>query len=62
LRRVARTEARFFGRAIERPPHWGGYRLTPARIEFWKSKASRLHERWLYTRRDGEWERVRLQP
>jgi len=62
LRRVARTEARFLGRAIERPPHWGGFRLLPSRIEFWKSKASRLHERWLYTRRNGEWERVRLQP
>jgi len=62
LRRVARTKARFLARPVERPPHWGGYRLRPERLEFWKSKRSRLHERWLYTRRDGEWEKVRLQP
>ena len=62
LRRVAATEARFLGRAIERPPHWGGYLLRPEQIEFWKSKTSRLHERLRFTRTSEGWRSERLQP
>lgn len=46
-----------------RPPHWGGYRLVPDRIEFWQGRPSRLHDRIVYTRQqDGAWRRERLQP
>lgn len=62
LRRVARTEARFLGGAIPRPPQWGGYRLAPRAIEFWTAKRSRLHERRLYTRTAEGWRSARLQP
>lgn len=62
LRRVASAQARFFGGAIARPPHWGGYLLRPQRIEFWTSKASRLHERIHYARSGERWETTRLQP
>jgi pyridoxamine 5'-phosphate oxidase len=62
LRRVARAEARHLGGAIARPPHWGGFLLRPRRIEFWKSKASRLHERLEFTRDGERWETTRLQP
>lgn len=45
------------------PPFWGGYRLVPEVVEFWRSRANRLHDRVEYVRReDGEWERRRLQP
>ena len=48
---------------IPRPPHWGGYRLRPLRIEFWKGRADRLHDRIVYIRNDdGSWMRQRLQP
>jgi len=45
-----------------RPPHWGGYRLRPDAIEFWQGRASRLHDRLLYTRSGEIWLRTRLAP
>ena len=60
--RRARTLARFAGGPVPRPPHWGGYRLVPARIEFWQGRANRMHDRILYTRRRAGWTRTRLAP
>jgi pyridoxamine 5'-phosphate oxidase len=45
------------------PPWWGGYLLTPARIEFWQNRPNRLHDRFRYTRGDGgAWLLERLAP
>lgn len=60
--RLARVTARFGAGEVPRPAHWGGYRLAPARIEFWQGRANRLHDRLLYTRRATGWTRVRLSP
>ena len=60
--RLAAAEARFAGREVERPPFWGGYLLTPERIEFWSGRADRLHDRLLYTRAAGGWTATRLSP
>lgn len=45
-----------------RPPHWGGYRVVPAAIEFWQGRADRLHDRLLYRRSGGAWTIERLSP
>ena len=60
--RFAEAEATY-GEHPVRPPHWGGYRLVPDRVEFWQGRPSRLHDRIVYTRAaDGGWRRERLQP
>ena len=50
------------GAIIPRPPHWGGYRLVPDRIEFWQGRPSRLHDRVVYRGGDGSWTIARLAP
>ncbi|MEG0821052.1 MAG: pyridoxamine 5'-phosphate oxidase [Burkholderiaceae bacterium] len=45
-----------------RPPHWGGYRVIPERIEFWQGRPSRLHDRLAYTLDSTTWLRARLAP
>ncbi len=55
-------EARFAQANPPRPPHWGGYALTPQSIEFWQGRASRLHDRLRYFRSDTAWQRERLSP
>ena len=56
------TERRFDGREVTRPPHWGGYALHPARIEFWRGRDDRFHERLVFRRGEGGWEAALLQP
>jgi len=50
------------GLSPERPPNWGGYRLSPVEMEFWQGRPSRLHDRLRYRLADGVWERARLAP
>lgn len=45
-----------------RPPHWGGFRLSPDRWEFWQGRKSRLHDRLRYRLEGGRWLRERLAP
>ena len=45
-----------------RPPHWGGYRVVPQRLEFWQGRADRLHDRLRYTREGTAWKIERLAP
>lgn len=61
---LAETAKRFEGGPVPRPPHWGGYRVTPLRIEFWSGHPFRLHDRVVYLRetRQEPWTTRRLFP
>lgn len=62
VRRLAAVTKRFEGREVPRPPHWGGFRLAPERVEFWQGRPDRLHDRLRYTRARRGWRRERLAP
>jgi pyridoxamine 5'-phosphate oxidase len=60
--RVREMEGRYPGDDVPLPEFWGGYRLSPQRIEFWQGKANRLHDRLLYEHDGDGWKVVRLFP
>ena len=60
--RFEEMKRRFEGRDVPRPPHWGGYRLVPDRIEFWTDREHRLHERRLFVRDGDSWTEGLLYP
>jgi pyridoxamine 5'-phosphate oxidase len=60
--RVAKYEKEFQGKEVPRPKFWSGFRVFPERIEFWKGRPNRLHERHLYTRDGDSWRIETLYP
>jgi pyridoxamine 5'-phosphate oxidase len=61
-RRLAGVAARFAGREVPRPPHWGGIILRPSAVEFWQGRPGRLHDRLQYVRGAADWLIRRLAP
>jgi pyridoxamine 5'-phosphate oxidase len=59
---VLKYETMFGKENIPKPPHWGGYIVRAARVEFWQGRRSRLHDRILYTRQEETWKIERLAP
>ena len=56
-------ETQYAGQEIPRPPFWGGYLLSPTRVEFWQGRPNRLHDRFCYTRQpEKTWLIERLAP
>ena len=60
--RIAEVEERFDGKEVTRPPFWSGFRMRPDKIEFWKARPGRLHERHLYSRSGENWVMETLYP
>ena len=60
-KRFAEIQARF-PNEVPKPPHWGGYLVTPISFEFWQGRYSRLHDRFLYSKNNSNWEITRLNP
>ncbi|HYX46994.1 MAG TPA: pyridoxamine 5'-phosphate oxidase [Sphingomicrobium sp.] len=61
--RYEQLREKFEGEEIPRPPHWGGFRVTPESFEFWSDRPHRLHERRVFTRApDGSWSEGLLYP
>lgn len=60
--KMAEIEHRFADTEVPRPPHWGGYRVVPTRLEFWQGRPDRAHDRLAYTRVAAAWKRERLAP
>ncbi|KRC52670.1 MULTISPECIES: pyridoxamine 5'-phosphate oxidase [unclassified Nocardioides] len=61
-RRYREVEERFAGQDVPVPPTWGGYRVVPARFEFWQGRPGRMHDRLRYTAADEGWAIDRLAP
>jgi pyridoxamine 5'-phosphate oxidase len=61
LSRVAATAERFPGE-VPRPPHWGGFRVVPERVEFWIDAPARLHHRAAWRRTGSSWRASLLYP
>ncbi len=55
--------AKYISDKIPRPEHWGGFEITPNRIEFWQGRPNRLHDRILYAKnKASSWDISRLAP
>jgi len=61
-RRVAKYTAKFNIGTVPRPEFWSGFRVKPARIEFWQEEAFRLHDRTVYSRDGDGWTTEKLFP
>jgi pyridoxamine 5'-phosphate oxidase len=66
--KFADTLIKFENAEVPRPDFWGGYRIVPSRIEFWKGRSNRMHDRIEFVRNEGGeeleniWQVQRLQP
>lgn len=59
---VAFYTDKFEGGEVPRPSRWGGYVVKPTKVEFWQGRASRLHDRIIYTKNGNDWNQSRISP
>ena len=61
-RQIAELDEKLSGQPVPRPDHWFGYRVVPARIEFWEGRPGRIHVRTVYEQQDESWRRFLIYP
>ncbi len=61
-KRFSDFEKKFSGKDVPCPKNWGGFRVDPKEIEFWIGQESRLHDRFLYVKKNKKWIISRLAP
>ncbi|MDN5210487.1 pyridoxamine 5'-phosphate oxidase [Fulvivirgaceae bacterium BMA12] len=60
---VKHLTEKYSGIEVPKPAHWGGYQLSPDKLEFWQGRSSRLHDRIVYRlTAPGQWQIERLAP
>ncbi len=62
MKDVAKLALKYGVRSVPRPAYWTGIRVVPHKIEFWQGQPNRLHDRFLYTKKNNRWSNVRLYP
>ena len=60
--KLAEIRRKFSSGEVPLPSFWGGFRIVPETVEFWQGGEGRLHDRFLYQRREEGWEISRLAP
>ena len=55
-------EKKFNKKVIPKPPYWGGYKIIPQSVEFWQGRENRMHDRFLYIKKNNKWLISRLFP
>ncbi len=60
--KFAEMKEKFAHGEIPLPSFWGGYRVVPASIEFWQGRENRLHDRFMFTAGESDWDIERLAP
>ncbi len=62
LTQFEKMKEKFHQGEVPLPDFWGGYRVVPHRIEFWQGRENRLHDRFVYLKKDNNWAIERLAP
>ena len=60
--KVAQYNEKYKDMEVPRPPFWGGYLIKPLKIEFWQGRPNRLHDRIVFTKKNGNWLITRVSP
>ena len=59
---LAAADQKFLGTSVPCPIHWGGYLLSPTKVEFWQGREGRFHDRYSYQKVENQWRGQRLYP